>query len=81
MVGGRRAGRLLMVRVNTRGVPKTLAGVPVDRQTLERIKLRVAGVLPPRPLERPLSDLLAAAYMAGVIDTARQTGALDGGSA
>ncbi len=64
-------------RVNLRGVPKVLAGVPVDRQTLERIKLRVAGVLPPRPLERPLSDLLAAAYMAGIVDAARQTGALD----
>ena len=70
-----------MTRVNTRGVPKVLAGVPVDRMTLERIKLRVAGVLPSRPLERPLSDLLAAAYMAGIVDAARQAGALDEGPA
>lgn len=66
-------------RVNLRGVPKSLAGVPVDRMTLGRIKLRVAGVLPPRPLERPLSDLLAAAYMAGIIDAAKQGGLLDDG--
>jgi len=57
-------------RVNNRGVPKSLAGVPVDRMTLERIKLRVQRILPPRPLERPISDLLAAAYMAGIVDGA-----------
>jgi hypothetical protein len=61
---------MLSNRVNNRGVPKSLAGVPVSRETLERIKLRVSEVLPVRPLERPLSDLLAAAYMAGIVDGA-----------
>lgn len=72
-----------MVRVNNRGVPKSLAGVPVSRDVLERIKLRVQAALPPRPMERPLSDLLAAAYMAGMVDAVadpRVGEALSGGS-
>lgn len=62
----------LSKRVNPRGIPKALAGVPVTRETLQRVKLRVATVLPPNLLETPLSDLLAHAYMLGVRDSVQQ---------
>lgn len=59
---------MMQRRVYLRGVPKELAGVPVSSETLHRIKARLEKVIPERPLERPISDLLAHAYMAGMID-------------
>lgn len=65
-------------RVNLRSIPKELAGVAVSREKLEYIKRRVRESLPDRPLERPLSDLLAHAYMVGVVDAVRGLFPADG---
>lgn len=68
--------RALTNRVNLRGVPKELSGIPVSRETLERIKLKIDRGMPLRPLERPLSDLLAHAYMVGFLDAVKSSGVM-----
>lgn len=66
--GDHRPGR---TRVQPRTHPKSLAGMPISRDQLEAVYLKLEQELPPRWHTVPLCDLLAHAFMLGIVEAAR----------